>query len=121
MSNLRKATFATLAIMIALAFITIPVQAAEADGHLMLNHEIKEIVQVLDKNGNPYIRAIVMVTQELNGFEYETGIPTMFFGDRIEDGQKLKAGDILNAIVSVRVYQGRTSYTIIAMVDESTS
>ena len=82
----------------------------------LIETKITQAVTKPDKNGNDYTRFIVQEERELNGIEYEVGIPVMSFGELVEKAKTYKEGDTVKAIVSVNEYQGRTSYNVIAFV-----
>lgn len=77
---------------------------------------IESVTVALDKNGNEYTRLIVTVPRTVDGVEYSLGMACMAFGSLNIQAKEMKAGDILSAIVSERVWQGRTSLTLIKIL-----
>ena len=108
---MTKRLFA-LSLIMALLLLAIPALAKD----VRITAEIQSIVFKMDKNGNPFARIIVNETRVLDGVEYETGVPVMAFRNTVKAVKKLSAGDTLDAIVATRQYQGRVSYTILALV-----
>ena len=103
-------TLLTIVLLIALA---IPAFATD----VRVTAEIQSMTQAVDVNGSPYIRIIVNETRTLAGVEYQSGVPVMAFNDMVAEVKATyKAGDILDAICASREYQGRASYTILAIV-----
>jgi hypothetical protein len=104
-----------LAILAACAlFIGIVGTATAADK--MLDTTITSVTVAKDKNGAEYVRAIVADPRSLNGINYDSGAPIMFFGPTASIGKTLKAGDKIKVIVSERQFNGNTSYTALKLV-----
>ena len=82
----------------------------------VINAKIDTISQHIDKNGAPYTRIMILEPRELQGIRYETGIPVMAFGSLHEEASKLTPDTMFKAVVSERTYQGRTSYTLQALI-----
>jgi hypothetical protein len=74
-----------------------------------------QVTVAKDKNGHEYVRVTITEQRELSGMKYTTGVPVMFFGALVEKAKTLKAGNSFTAIVQPKDYQGRTSYTGIAL------
>lgn len=81
---------------------------------IVLKVQITDMVEKVDKNGNPYVRFIAQVTRELQGITYETGVPIMAFGGAVEKAREYKIGDTLECIAKYREFGSRESYTILA-------
>jgi hypothetical protein len=103
-----------LALCLALVFAVAGVAVAE---DIVLEGTLSDVVQATDRNGNPYVRAIIQEERELKGVKYEAGTPLMFFGDTVSVGNTLKKGDSIKAIVTPRMFQGRKSYTFLKAIE----
>ncbi|MFH1626085.1 MAG: hypothetical protein ABID54_13160 [Pseudomonadota bacterium] len=82
----------------------------------ILKAKVESVTTFNDKNGNPCVRIIVNEARTLQGIEYVAGTPVMAFREMVDKVKGLKAGSTLHAVVAERFYQGRKSYTILAMV-----
>jgi len=78
----------------------------------LIDLKITQVVEATDRNGNPYTRIIVEEARKVKGVAYDATVAVMAFGDHAAPAAELQVGDQLKAIVSSRVWQGRTSYTI---------
>ncbi len=106
--NIRKRVMVSvMALMLMLMFVS-PAFAAER----IVNLPITNKVTTLDRNGNEYTRLIVTETKQIQGVSYDMGVAAMAFGAMNEGAKALEIGDTLNAIVSDRVFNGRSSLTI---------
>ena len=83
----------------------------------LIDTTVDSVTIATDKNGNEYVRMIVTEDRSLNGVAYKRSLPVMAFGDTVSEAKSLKAGDQLKAVVSVREFQGRESYTILGLTD----
>jgi hypothetical protein len=83
---------------------------------VMLQSTITRADTVLDKNGNEYVRLIVTEERDLNGVKYETEVPVMAFGKQVSEAKDFKAGDKFKGICASRLYEDRTSYTILKVL-----
>ena len=83
----------------------------------ILDTTIKSVTVSNDKNGNEYVRFIIVEDKELHGIEYKADVVTMAFGSAVEKAKTYSDGDQLKAIISQNEYRGRTSYNIIAFVE----
>ena len=102
-----------VAALILIVAIALPAFATD----VRVTKEIQSITRAIDKNGNPYYRIIINETRNIAGVEYVTGVPVMAFSNMIGKAKEFKVGDILDAICVMREYQGRTSYTILAIIE----
>jgi hypothetical protein len=110
-----KAIAYTLTIAVALAVMSFALPAAAADQ--VLQAPVQSVKNAIGKDGSPYTRVIIEQTFETGGINYKKGIPVMFFDDAMaEQTASLKPGDTLKAVVSPREYQGRISYTGMALI-----
>lgn len=108
-----KRKIAVIGLVLAVMFFVVPMaMAAEA----MISLEVTDKVVALDKNGNEYVRLIVGETKKIQGVEYSVGTAAMAFGQTVEAAKVLEIGDTLKAIVNSRVYNGRSSYTILKIL-----
>ncbi|HUS89852.1 MAG TPA: hypothetical protein VMW91_10935 [Desulfosporosinus sp.] len=98
--------------VLALLFMAIPAISAEQ----VIDLPITSKVVTPDRNGNIYVRFIVGETKSLNGVEYSIGTAAMCFGPVVEQAQKLDIGQNLKAIVQSRVFNGRSSYTVLKIL-----
>ena len=108
---LMRKLFVVLSI-ICLLFIVSVAQAAD----VVLKAKIQSVTVAIDKNGNQYVRFIVDETRKMQGVEYEVGVAVMAFRGTVKEAKAFKDGDILKAICSERVFQGRKSYTILKLL-----
>jgi len=107
---------AVLVVVIAMAImLTVTTQIYAKD--VMLESKIQNVTVNLDKNGNEYVRVIIEKQKELNGVAYTIGVPVMAFGDIVNQARNLIEGDSLKAICSAGEYKGRTSYTLLAIIE----
>jgi hypothetical protein len=83
---------------------------------VLVNAKIDSVTSAIDKNGNSYVRFIVIETKSLQGIEYTDGTAVMAFGSMVKAVKNLKDGDTLKAICSEREYKGRKSYTILKLL-----
>jgi len=107
-----KRLFALFIVIACFFVFVMPAVAADK----VLSAKIQSVTQAVDRNGAPYVRVIVAEQRSLNGVAYEAGIPAMAFGTIAKDAAHLKEGGILKAVVSEREFNGRTSYTIMALL-----
>lgn len=81
---------------------------------------IDQLTLATDRNGAPYARFIIDEKRQIEGVGYEVGVPVMVFGGSnkalYDQIAAMKNGDKITAICSSREYQGRKSYTMIALV-----
>ena len=110
--NTAKASLVSV-IIIAVVLAAGMVQAKD----VLVESEIKSVTTQIDKNGNDYVRVIISEERELNGIKYTAGVPMMAFGDTVAQAQALSAGEQVKAICSAQEYQGRTSYTLVQVID----
>ena len=108
--------FKSIAMAIALiVLMTISVNIASAED-MKLNAEVTRIEQRIDKNGAPYVMAIVKFERTQDGLTYPRELPLMFFGDKNDDRVKaLQVGDVIDAQVNYRkLSDGRESFSLIS-------
>ena len=102
--------FLTIALIIGLTISV--VHAIE----VVLKVEITDMVEKVDKNGNSYVRFIAQIDRELDGIQYQTGVPIMAFGGAVEKARTYAVGDTLECIAKYREWNSRESYTILAFM-----
>jgi len=113
---MRPRNLGTLvALIVTLGFLVCMITPAVA-GDVLIDSKILSVSSGIDKNGNSYIRFIVNETRKLKGVEYTAGVAVMAFQDHIGQLKELSDGDTLKAICAEREWQGRKSYTILAVV-----
>jgi len=83
----------------------------------LLTAKVSAVKVAKDKNGSEYVRLMVESPRELNGISYVTATPAMAFGSEVAKAKTVKPGQTLKLIVSEREYQGRTSLTILKIVE----
>jgi len=115
MYNSIKRIATAVAIVALIMALMAPVIALGADS--IINSKISNMVEKVDKNGNPYVRFIITEQRKLGGVKYKTGVPVMAFREHAQKAQTYKIGDNLKAVVKYREYQGRESYTIMAFIE----
>ena len=103
-------SIAMLALILFVA-LTISVPMAEAKD-MRLDATVDSVTVAQDKNGNEYVRVIIVEKRDLDGIEYSAGTPVMFFQENVADGKALSTGDTFSAIVDKREYRGSPSYTV---------
>ncbi len=76
---------------------------------------VTDVVEAIDKNGNPYVRVIVQYDAELNGQQFKHSVPVNAFDPAmIEQAKALEKGSTLNAIVNYRkLADGREGRTLL--------
>ncbi|GAG57731.1 unnamed protein product [marine sediment metagenome] len=110
---MRKSLIA-LSIVIVMLFGVALAAAHAQDVELQVT--VKSVTAFTDKNGNPCIRIIVDEERTLKGFVYTAGVPVMAFRDMTAQVKGIEAGDSLHVIAAERFFQGRKSYTILAVL-----
>ena len=103
----------TLVAVITLAIFVQTVPAAD----MLLDTQIKTATVAIDKNGNEYVRFIIVENKNLNGIAYKADVVVMCFGSIVDQAKQLSDGDPLKAIASTNEYKGRTNYNILAFVE----
>jgi hypothetical protein len=81
----------------------------------VLEFTIGDMVEKLDKNGAQYVRFISQESRTIDGITYPKGIPVMAFGEIAPQLAAYSNGDTIKCVVTTREYQGRESYTILAI------
>lgn len=104
----RSILVIALGLMIAF-MVMVPVAQAE---DIRIDATVDSVTVSTDKNGNQYVRIIIIEARDLDGIEYKAGTPVMFFGENVETGKQLQKGDKISAIVNKQMYRGSPSYTI---------
>jgi len=114
MNHRRLINFAiSLAMVFVLAIATLAICAEP----VIVSGTVQSVTQATDKNGSPYVRAIVGLEKKLSGVSYTDSVPFMFFGPSAQQGESLEAGAVLKCIAKPREYQGRTSYTVLKLLE----
>ena len=103
-------------IIIAVVFVVVALTATFAVAEdIMLQVTPTEIVDAVDKNGNPFKRIVFEEEKELNGVKYNSSSIIIAF-QNLEAVDALTIGQPAKLIVNKREYQGRDSYTLLAIV-----
>lgn len=109
-----KRNLAIVAVCLSLMFVCVGLAISAED--VVLEGNLSAVVEAIDRNGNPYVRAIIEEEREKQGVSYTAGVPLMFFGDHAEVGKTLKKGDTIKCIASPRTFMDRKSYTFLKML-----
>ena len=115
MFKLKTATILVLTILAALMLAVTASGAEAADRQITTT--VDNVTVNTDKNGNEYVRVIAALDYQLNGVKYSKSVPIMGFGKVGQQMKNLKEGDVLNAIVSETEYRGRTSCSVITLLE----
>jgi hypothetical protein len=101
----------TIAILIAVMWITSPVMVAAADE--VVDTTIQSTVQKRDKNGQDYVRFIIPIERTLNGISYNDTVAVNAYPPLVTEAAGYKSGQKLHAIVGFREFNGRQYGTIL--------
>ena len=105
-------------VMLALSYmLLVPFATGASAGERILSAEVTDSVMGVDKNGNAYIRLIFSETHKIGSVSYEVGIPAMCFGGQLNAASEIKTGDTIKAVVQDREFEGRSSYTILKILE----
>lgn len=99
-------------VWIAILCATLLVVGNSMAADLLIDAELVDVSQHVDKNGAKYTRAIIKEQRELGGVSYSDTVAVMGFGEMAAPLATYKAGERLQAVVGANEYQGRTSYTV---------
>jgi len=105
-----KKVFLAILVVAFTAILSVPALAED----VFLDAKVTRVDQLMDRNGNPYVRIIIEEARILKGVSYTTEVPVMAFGERVAQAKDVK--DQIKAIADKRNFQGRTSYTILKLV-----
>ena len=102
--------------VLAMAFTITPVYAAD---DMILDTTIKSVTIKNDKNGDEYVRYIILEKASLNGVSYTKGVSLTGFSSSIDmiQAKEYKAGDPIKAIVTPGDWNGRKTYTLVAFIE----
>jgi len=112
-ANVQLIIATLLATIVAFTYASI----SFAGDDILLDVPVKQVVEKIDKNGNPYKRIIFSKEASLNGVKYNRSEMLMVFSDTIDMVADLQPGDQLKCIASTGEYRGRTSYTLLAVIE----
>ncbi|MCK8600086.1 hypothetical protein [Desulfoferrobacter suflitae] len=93
-----------------LSLLTISTAAIAAD--TVIEAKVTNVMEKLDKNGNPFSVIIFEEQRTLNGVSYTTEVIATAFRKVHEDVSQVKVGDTIKAIASKREYNGDVTYTL---------
>lgn len=113
---MKKSLSFAIIVLISVIALAVFVQTSVAQD-LMLDTTIKSATVSVDKNGNDYVRFIIVEDKELNGFAYKDDVVVMCFGSVVESAKQYSEGSPLKAIASTNEYKGRTNYNIVAFIE----
>jgi hypothetical protein len=83
----------------------------------VLEAEVQSVTVKPDKNGNEFVRFIVLEPKTFNGIAYKAEIVTTAFGaEKVAAGQEYKPGDTIKAIARSSEYQGNTYYNVLQFI-----
>jgi len=86
--------------------IAIPVMAED----VILNTTIDSVTAAIDKNGDEYVRVIIVEDRVLQGVSYTATVPLMFFGEMAAQAKDLKKGQAIRVLANKKEYKGNHSY-----------
>ena len=110
---MKKLTVAVFTIFTAIIITATISHAADK----LIDLKVSKVISKIDKNGDDYKIIIVKVPKTLNGQRYMSSMAVMAFSDTIDLVDSVIVGEQLKAIVNLRQYQGRTSATLLAMIE----
>lgn len=110
---MKKNFAVSLMAMVFALMLVLPAFGAERVVDLPITNK----VTTLDRNGNEYTRLIVTESKTIQGVSYDMGVPAMAFGSVNEGAKALEIGDNLKAIIGDRQFNGRSSMTIIKLLE----
>lgn len=113
MRNLRNLACFMVAVM-----VTVLIGGLAYGEDVVLKAPVESAETMIDKNGNEYVRLIITETRELGGVEYDAGVPVMAFGDAVAQAKDIAVGDQLAVVADKSGFEGRTSYSIRAFINE---
>jgi hypothetical protein len=99
-----------------LVAVTFAANAALAKD-MILDTKVHKIYEKQDKNGNPYKRFVIKEERELNGVKYQASVLLMVFEDNLEQVADIEPGARIKAVVSSSNYKGKTSYTLVQLLE----
>ena len=102
-------------LMIAVVFVVVALTSISFAEDVMLSVVPTEIVSAVDKNGNDFRRIVFEEEKELNGVKYNSSSVIVAF-QNLEAVDALVIGTPAKLIVNKREYQGRDSFTLLAIV-----
>ena len=117
MQKTRRGHWALLAIGIALFMLVAAIEtAAAADS--VIEFVPDSAVSRVDRNGNSYVRFIMSEQRELQGHQYQIGVPVMAFGDLAQKAASYPPGKTIKAIARhSQLPDGRESYSIVQFIE----
>ncbi len=84
----------------------------------ILEAKVYSVQEGIGKNGQQFVRVVVVEKRQLNGHSYEAAVPVMAFGSTVQKAKALVPGNTLKAIVSQKTFAGNTSYILHAILDK---
>ncbi len=98
------------AVVLVLSLIAVSTAAIAAD--TVIEAKVTNVIEKLDKNGNPFSVIIFEEQRTLNGVSYTTEVIATAFRKVHEEVSQLQVGDTIKAIASKRQYNGDVTYTL---------
>jgi hypothetical protein len=116
MKKLNVCMTLAIAVIALLVMSVVPNIASAKD--FVLTAEIQDVTVQADKNGNEYVRMIVLEPKTLNGVSYNAETVANAFGaEKVLAAQEYKPGDTVKAVAKASEFQGRTYYTILQFIN----
>ena len=100
--------FAAIALIIAM--FTVPVLAYAED--VVLTATVQKVTTKITKSGDPMTILFIEEQRTLNGVIYTAQAPVFASGPAKDEAEQIKGGDSIKAIVSKRLNNGDTTYTL---------
>jgi hypothetical protein len=85
---------------------------AHAEDVLINAKASKVLADKLDKNGNPFTVIFIQEERTLSGIAYTAETPVFAMGPAKDEATKVSSGETFKAIVSKRLANGDTTYTL---------
>ena len=112
---MKRAALAVVAALILSLFAMSGIASAEDK---LLNAKADNVVIAKGKNNKEYVRVTVIEDRQISGVKYQMPVSIMFFGNLVEQAKKIKTGQNVKCVVQARDFQGRTSYTAVALTGQ---
>jgi len=105
-----------IAMIVATAIFTvfsISANSAFAE-EILMEAVVSDVKTLIDKNGEPYARAIIKLEKELNGVPYSVERPLNAFGDMTNKLAAVSPGEKVRVVAEKLMYNNREYYTLLA-------
>jgi len=101
---------AAIALIIAISAVMLPVITQAED--LVLTATVQRVITKITKSGDPMTILFVEEQRTLNGVAYSAQAPVFASGPARTEAEQVKDGDSIKAIVTKRLNNGDTTYTL---------